>query len=477
MDNDNKKLGLSGLTAIVFGAIMGGGIFNIPKIIAANAGLGAILITWIITTLGVLCIVLTFKQLVVMRPDLNQGIYQYAKEGFGNYVGFNIAWGYWLCVSFGNVVFAVMLNDSLGEFFPVLLKHSWPTVLLGSFFIWSMYAIVSMGVKSAALLNTAVTVVKFATLLFVVVSLIVCFKVKQLHFDFWGTMGDLGSIGEQVKHTMLVTLWCFIGIEGAIVMSARARKIVDVGRAGIIGFFCSLFIWVIFTVFCFGILSQPELAHLKDPSVAYILKDAIGEWAYTFIIISIIVAVLGGWIAWTLICAQVPFTAAQLDILPRIFKRTSKRDVPSFSLLFSTIAMQIFFFLVLLAKSVFYAAVVVEGVMVVPAYAFCGFFLIKLCFSKESQKLYPQKRLWLHRIIAIIASGYCLWLLYAGGLVLFFITSIFYFIGIYFYIRARRQTLQKGEKIFTKGEKWLAVILGLSSIISVILIIMGKTIF
>ena len=138
MDNDNKKLGLSGLTAIVFGAIMGGGIFNIPKIIAANAGLGAILITWIITTLGVLCIVLTFKQVVVMRPDLNQGIYQYAKEGFGNYVGFNIAWGYWLFGSFGNVVFAWMLNDSLWQFFPVLLNHSWPTVLLGSVFIGSM---------------------------------------------------------------------------------------------------------------------------------------------------------------------------------------------------------------------------------------------------------------------------------------------------------------------------------------------------
>lgn len=492
MNDENRKIGLGGLTAIVFGAIMGGGIFNIPKIISADAGLGAILITWVITTIGVLTIVLTFNRLVVIRPDLYQGIYQYAKEGFGNYIGFNIAWGYWLCVAFGNVVFAIMLNDSFGEFFPILLKHSWPTVLLGSFFIWMMYAIVSFGVKSATILNAAVTVIKFATLLFVVVALIVCIKPGQMHFDFWGKMGHLGSVGSQVKNTMLITLWCFIGIEGAIVMSARAKRIKDVGKAGIIGFFCSLLIWMIVTIFAFGILPQHELSHLKDPSVAYILKIAIGDWAYTFIIISIILAVIGGWIAWTLICAQVPFTAAQLNIFPRFFQRVSKRDVPIYSLLFSTIAMQIFFLLVLLAKSVFYAAVVVEGVLIVPAYAFCAFYLIKLSFAKQELNSYPQKQLWLYRIISIVAACYCLWLLYAGGLVLFFITSVFYFIGIGFFIKARRQVSGNGLRtfslsfkksggkvltIFTKRESYLALILGVSSVISIVLIILGKTIF
>lgn len=136
----------------------------------------------------------------------------------------------------GNVAFAVMLNDSFGEFFPVLLKHGWQTVVFGSFFIWAMYLIVARGVKAAAAMNTVVTIVKFAALILIVVILFIFFKVGALSYDFWGHVSDLGSLGTQIKSTMLVTLWCFIGVEGAVVMSARARNSQDVGKAGVIGF-------------------------------------------------------------------------------------------------------------------------------------------------------------------------------------------------------------------------------------------------
>ena len=95
MSDSSKKLGLGGLIAIVFGSIIGGGVFNISQNMAADAGLGAVLISWVISGVGILFLVLNFKILSDVRPDLNAGIYQYAKEGYGDYVGFNIAWGYW----------------------------------------------------------------------------------------------------------------------------------------------------------------------------------------------------------------------------------------------------------------------------------------------------------------------------------------------------------------------------------------------
>ena len=243
MSDDSKKLGLGGLIAIVFGSIIGGGIFNISQNMAADAGLGAILISWIISGIGILFLVMTFKVLADKRPDLNAGIYQYAKEGYGNYVGFNVAWGYWLCAASGNIDFAVMLNDSFGDFFPILLKHGWQTVVFGSAFIWLMYFIVSLGVKSAAALNTIVTIIKFAALILIVAILIIGFRLKSFTFDFWGHVDNLGSIVSQVKSTMLVTLWCFIGVEGAVVMSARAKNSRDIGKAGIIGFLLSLLLY------------------------------------------------------------------------------------------------------------------------------------------------------------------------------------------------------------------------------------------
>ena len=71
MADGSKKLGLGGLVAIVFGSMIGGGIFNISQNMAQGAGLGATLISWVISGVGVLFLVLNFKILADARPDLN----------------------------------------------------------------------------------------------------------------------------------------------------------------------------------------------------------------------------------------------------------------------------------------------------------------------------------------------------------------------------------------------------------------------
>ena len=186
MPKANDKLGLVGLTGLVLGSMIGGGIFNIAQNIAVGAGVGAALLSWGIVGIGVFFLVLTFKILATRRSDLNGGIYQYAQQGFGNFVGFNIAWSYWLCVIIGNVLLAIMLSNSIGAFFPRFLK-TWPTVIFGSIFICVMFFIVSLGVKTAVTLNTVVTIFKFASLILVVILLIVFFKMNTFKYDFWGT--------------------------------------------------------------------------------------------------------------------------------------------------------------------------------------------------------------------------------------------------------------------------------------------------
>ncbi|MCZ2992473.1 amino acid permease, partial [Acinetobacter baumannii] len=62
---------------------------------------------------------LSFQNLTVKRPDLDGGIFSYAKAGFGNFMGFNSAWGYWLSAWLGNVAYGTLLFSSLGYFFPI----------------------------------------------------------------------------------------------------------------------------------------------------------------------------------------------------------------------------------------------------------------------------------------------------------------------------------------------------------------------
>ena len=115
--------------------------------------------------------------------------------GFGNYVGFNVAWGYWLCTATGNVAYAVMLNDSVGSFFPVFLDHGWQTIVFGSALIWLMYFLVVNGLKTASVLNVIITAVQMISLVAIVAILLIFAKLDTFSYDFWGKVTDLGNVG------------------------------------------------------------------------------------------------------------------------------------------------------------------------------------------------------------------------------------------------------------------------------------------
>lgn len=454
--NDEKILNLWGLVALVFGPMIGAGIFNIAQNMAAGAGVGAVMISWGITAVGMITLVYTFKTLADARPDLDSGLYQYARVGFGRYAGFNMAWGYWLCASFGNVAYAVMLNDAFGSFFPVLLEHSWPTVLFGTVLIWGMFTVVASGMKTAAHINRIITAMKFGSLIMIAVLLYILFDSEIFTADIWGEMSGLGTLSSQVKSTMMVTLWCFLGIEGAAMMSQRARRPKDVGKAGIIGFFCAWGLYAVISVLCFGVLTQARLAELHDPSVAYVLKDTCGDWAYYFVVISVIMSLSGGAVAWFLICAQTAYTAAGTGILPKRFLRLNRHGVPTYGLLIGCVVMQIFLMLVMMAQRVYLAAINITSMMVLPAYLFCGLFLWKAGLS-PARYLYrnTQRRAAKCLILGVGCTAYCLWLIYAGGVDLLLLTSIFYLAGTPFYLRACSEQQREGRPEYFTPAEWV----------------------
>ena len=339
MENKSTKVGLAGLVAIVFGSMIGGGIFNIPQNMAAQASLGAVIISWIISGIGVGLLVYVFKILSEERSDISSGIYGYAKAGFGRYVGFNSAWGYWLSAALGNVAFAVMINDALGAFFPVLLTHGWQTILLGSILIWAINFL-SVSGANMTFINTISTVAKFVGLVIVIGVLLITFKVSNLTTDFWGETYNLAGLGDQVKSTMLVTLWCFIGIEGAVVIASKAKKASDVGKATIIGFVTALLMYVLISVLAFGLMNQPALSKLADPSTGGLLEMAVGKWGLTFVNIAVLLSVSGAWIAWSILVAEVPHDAAKDGVLPSFFMKENKNGTPSRAMFISSGIMQ-----------------------------------------------------------------------------------------------------------------------------------------
>lgn len=453
------KLGFWGLTALVFGLMVGVGIYNLPQNMSAAASPGAVFLSWLITGAGILPLVMAFKYLSERYPQYNAGLYQYAQAGFGNYAGFNIAWGYWLCTAFSNVAYGVMLNDSFGAFYPALLSHGMPTVVFCSALIWIMFWVVSRGVRTAKIVNSLLALVKIVMLVFIVGVFVIFFRAGLFATDVWGAVAGGEGVGEQVRNTMMVTLFCFFGVEGAVMMSARARRPVDVGRAGIAGFVISLVLYMAVSLLCFGLMGRARLAGLQDPSIAYIMRDVCGEWAYWFVICAVIISLLGGWVAWTLVVAQVPYEAALVGILPKAFSHVNSRNMPTFGLVASSVAMELFLLMVVMADDVYLAALSITGLMIIPCYFFTGLFLLK------------AGKGWRIKLLALTATLFCLWMAYAGGLLELMMTSVFYLAGIGFFIRARRENGAVSGPLFTRGERMTISVLAIASAVTVVLLV------
>lgn len=114
---NTRGISLIGLIALVISSSIGSGVFALSTDISAAAAPGPALIAWLITGIGFMALATTFGRLSVVRPDLN-GIVDYAREGFGPFVGLVSGWGYWLSIWIGNVAFGVMLVTAIGYFFP-----------------------------------------------------------------------------------------------------------------------------------------------------------------------------------------------------------------------------------------------------------------------------------------------------------------------------------------------------------------------
>ena len=182
-----RGLGLAALTAIVVGSMIGSGIFALPSQMAGSAAPGPLLIGWAITGVGMLMLAFVFQTLATRKPDVDGGVYGYARAGFGNYIGFTSAFGYWVSAWVGNVAYLVLLFSTLGYFFPVFEGGATvPAIIGASIVLWIVHAMTLRGVQTAAFVNVVVTIAKVVPILVFIAIAAVGFKAGLFTADFWG---------------------------------------------------------------------------------------------------------------------------------------------------------------------------------------------------------------------------------------------------------------------------------------------------
>jgi arginine:ornithine antiporter/lysine permease len=457
----SSKLTLVPLIALVVGSMIGGGVFNLPSDMSKAASPGAIIIGWLVTGLGMLMLAFVYQDLAVRKPELNAGPYAYAKAGFGPFIGFNSAWGYWISAFLGNVAYAAAIFSALSYFIPLFGGGSnLPSIVAASVGVWAIHFLVLSGIRQAAFINVITTISKLVPIFLFLLVAIVAFHWDKLTFNFWGQpdasgQGGLGTVLSQVKSTMLVTVWVFIGIEGASVYSTRAAKRSDVGRATLIGFVGCLGLYALVSLLATGILSQPELAELKVPSMAGVFETLVGPWGAALISLGLIISVGGAYLAWTLLCAEIPYVCGRDGTFPKWFAVENSKGSPVNSLWITNGLIQLFLILSYFSQSAYQFFYFIASVAILPPYVFSGAYALKLALTGEGYKAGDKARAG-QIVVGAIATLYGIWLIYAAGPQYLLMCAILFAPGILVYAKARRE---QGGRIFSNVEIVIAIAL------------------
>src|SRR6516165_8307420 len=339
------RLPLSSLTAMVIGSMVGAGIFNLPGRFATATGPFGALIAWAIAGTGMYTLARVFQFLAEKRPDIDAGVFAYAKAGFGDYVGFLSAFGYWIGSVLGNVFYWVLITATLGRFFPYIFGDgtSVIAILVSLVGVWAFHFLILGGVEEATYINKIVTVAKIVPLIAAVLLFVFFFNYSKFSENFFGGVGmPEKSLIMQVRDTMLITVFVFIGIEGASVYSRFAQKRSDVGAATMLGFVAVTGLMVAVTLLPYATAPRSEIAGVQNPSLAGALELAVGHWGAVFISVGVLVSVLGAYLAWSLICAEVLFAAAKSSDMPRLFAAQNAARVPANALWLTNIIVSLF---------------------------------------------------------------------------------------------------------------------------------------
>ncbi|NEG70632.1 amino acid permease [Bifidobacterium sp. BRDM6] len=501
VSNNRRKVGLVGLIGIVISAMVGGGIYSLPQNMAESASAGGQIIAWAITGVGMWFIANTFRILAAARPELKNGLYTYAYTGFGRFVGFLISYGYWICNCFSLCAYGVLVMSTLNFFFPGTFDggNNWWSVLGASVITWLMFLLTLRGAKSGAAINVIGTICKIVPVLVFIIAMLTVFELGTFLHGFWGLSSSgvqlsfsFSGVMDQVSGTMLVTLWLFIGIEGAVVVSSNAKSQRDVSRATTLGYLSVLVVYILVSLLPLGVYSYTDIGQMSNPSMATIMRDQFGTWGGVLVNIGVVVSVLAAWLVWMMMISQMPLFGARDGIFPKVFTKTNAKGAPTASLVASAAIVEVLILIChFVSGDAWDTMISITSVMAMPCYLLCCLFLWKI--SRKSVAGTPDG--WPDGIrysrrygiaTGIIGTVFALYLVYSAGLNYLMIACVVYAVGIPLFFVGRRQAEQPslgvgaGDRadvagrhggwtnLFTHKEFILAIIVLIAGVIGII---------
>jgi arginine:ornithine antiporter/lysine permease len=250
---------------------------------------------------------------------------------------------------------------------------------------------------------------------------------------------------------MLVTVFVFIGFEGASVYSRYAKERADVGKATILGFIIVTSLMVLVTLLPYAVLQRADIAGMRQPSMAAVLESVVGPWGAVFVSVGLLVSVLGAYLAWALICAEVMFAAGKSKDMPKAFARVNRNNVPVVALWVTSAIIQLIVITTYWSRDAFSLMLNLTSATTLIPYLFVAAYGLMIARRGETYEVRPEERR-RDLILASLAVAYTLFMIYAGGLKFILLSAILFAPGTVLYYIARRE---QGKPVFVKTSDWV----------------------
>jgi basic amino acid/polyamine antiporter, APA family len=337
------------------------------------------------------------------RLPADGGPYAYARAAFGNRTGFANAWSYWITAWAGNAAIAVgwvlyvevFVNKGQDKLLSVLL------VLVG---LWVPAFINLSGVKTMGWVQVVTSVLKFAALAFM--SIVGLFYIKSGNFTPFNASG--GSAISAIGGGMAIALFSYLGVETAAVAAAKVRNPErNVPKATIIGTLATAVVYMLSLVAVFGIVSSGDLASANAPFSTAINSMFGGKVWGDVMAAVVIVSGFGALNGWTMITAEMPRAAAKDGLFPKRFGRLSKRGVPAFGIVASTLLASIAMIINYLGSdgaTVFTTLVLMTGITAAIPYGFSA--LAQMKWRLADHRAMETPRFIRDMIVAVLALAF-----------------------------------------------------------------------
>lgn len=406
----NKRvLGVWMCTALVLGNMIGSGVFLLPASLAPYGGIS--LIGWAITSAGAICLALVFARLAAIIPK-EGGPYAYIHEGFGDFAGFWIAWGYWIALWAGNAALAVAAASYLQVFIPAVGGSNLFAGAAAILLVWIVTLINLNGAKSSGVVAVVTTIIKLVPLAAVTIFGFIHMNTDNLVFN-----PESKPVMSSVAATMALTLWAFLGLESASVPAGNVQNPEKtIPRATVIGTLLAAGLYMLSTIALMGLMPAHALASSPAP-FADAARLLWGDWAYYAVGGGAIIACFGALNGWCLMQGHIPAAAAKDRLFPKAFSRHNAKGVPSFGLVLSSSLVTVLLALKYAGGDggvkIFEFVILLATATTLLPYAFCAMALLAVMLQRREQF---SARDWIAPLaFSSVGFLYSLWAIYGSG--------------------------------------------------------------